>query len=524
MTCDVADDAPARGRRRGPAAPRAVQPRAQRRAGDAGRAAQRARRGRSAAHGDASCRAGSRSTGGRGGDPRDRRRARHPARVRDRLFDPFFTTQAGRQRPRARRSCTARSRRTAASCSWSSGERGTRFTMLLPRACAVPPSAALARPSEPPNARTASPDLHAPADAAAYTDSRPTATDAPTRPRRRRRDRRSSTRSASCSRTRASRRTPRTAASGARALAERAPDIVLTDVRMPDVDGLQVLARGAPARPGHAGDPDDRAGDAAERDAGGERGRVLLHPEAVPQRRAGGDPAPRGRAPQRCASRTSSLKQEIQRRERARRGAPDRARASAWLRRAAAGGDGRADRFARCSSRARAAPARKSSRATSTTLSARTERPFLSINCGALPESAARERAVRPREGLFTGAVKDKAGLFAAAGERHVLPRRDRRDDAGDAGEAAARAAAARSHPGRRDRGGADRRAPRRRHQPRPRGGDQARRLPQRTSTTASTSSRCTCRRCAQRARRHPAAGRRRSSARIGRRSAARSR
>src|SRR3712207_8691932 len=41
----------------------------------------------------------------------------------------------------------------------------------------------------------------------------------------------------------------------------------------------------------------DGAGDAPVGRPGGERGRLLLHPEAVPQRRAARDPAPRDRAP-----------------------------------------------------------------------------------------------------------------------------------------------------------------------------------------------------------------------------------
>jgi DNA-binding NtrC family response regulator len=49
-------------------------------------------------------------------------------------------------------------------------------------------------------------------------------------------------------------------------------------------------------------------------------------------------------------------------------------------------------------------------------LSNRTENPFLSINCGALPESLLESELFGHTKGSFTGAVKDKAGLFAAAG------------------------------------------------------------------------------------------------------------
>jgi two-component system response regulator HydG len=48
-------------------------------------------------------------------------------------------------------------------------------------------------------------------------------------------------------------------------------------------------------------------------------------------------------------------------------------------------------------------------------LSNRTEGPFLSINCGALPESLLESELFGHVKGSFTGAVKDKAGLFTAA-------------------------------------------------------------------------------------------------------------
>ena len=48
-------------------------------------------------------------------------------------------------------------------------------------------------------------------------------------------------------------------------------------------------------------------------------------------------------------------------------------------------------------------------------LSARDDGPFLSINCGALPESLLESELFGHVKGSFTGAVKDKAGLFTAA-------------------------------------------------------------------------------------------------------------
>jgi len=48
-------------------------------------------------------------------------------------------------------------------------------------------------------------------------------------------------------------------------------------------------------------------------------------------------------------------------------------------------------------------------------LSTRVEGPFLSINCGALPESLLESELFGHVKGSFTGAVRDKQGLFAAA-------------------------------------------------------------------------------------------------------------
>ncbi len=48
-------------------------------------------------------------------------------------------------------------------------------------------------------------------------------------------------------------------------------------------------------------------------------------------------------------------------------------------------------------------------------LSTRTDGPFLSINCGALPEGLLESELFGHVKGSFTGAVKDKSGLFTAA-------------------------------------------------------------------------------------------------------------
>ena len=98
-------------------------------------------------------------------------------------------------------------------------------------------------------------------------------------------------------------------------------------------------------------------------------------------------------------------------------------------------------RMSRCSCSARAAPARSWSRARST-LAARARRaPFVAINCAAMPDDAARERAVRSRaRRVHRRDAPTRAGLFERGRRRHAVPRRDRRHAARAAGEAAARA------------------------------------------------------------------------------------
>ncbi len=54
-------------------------------------------------------------------------------------------------------------------------------------------------------------------------------------------------------------------------------------------------------------------------------------------------------------------------------------------------------------------------------LSPRATKPFLSINCGALPESLLESELFGHVKGSFTGASRDKEGLFFAAGEGTFL-------------------------------------------------------------------------------------------------------
>ena len=113
-------------------------------------------------------------------------------------------------------------------------------------------------------------------------------------------------------------------------------------------------------------------------------------------------------------------------------------------------------------------------------LSDRSDAPFFSINCGALPESLLESELVRPREGLLHRCDQGQAGSARGRGGRGVLPRRGRRDQPDHPGQASARAAGAGGHPCRGHGGSKHRRPHRRGDQPGSRGGDPSGQLPER--------------------------------------------
>ena len=105
--------------------------------------------------------------------------------------------------------------------------------------------------------------------------------------------------------------------------------------------------------------------------------------------------------------------------------------------------------------------------------------------------------AVRPHEGVVHRRRRHQEGAARVGRSRHAVPRRGGGDQPRHAGEAAARAAGTPLPPRRRHAGTRGRRPLHRRHQPQPRGDGAHRRASARTSSSASTSSRCGCRRCA---------------------------
>ena len=69
----------------------------------------------------------------------------------------------------------------------------------------------------------------------------------------------------------------------------------------------------------------------------------------------------------------------------------------------------------RCSSPARAAPARSSSRARCTSTRARKDKPFIKVNCAAIPKELIESELFGYERGAFTGAVASKPGRFELA-------------------------------------------------------------------------------------------------------------
>ena len=199
---------------------------------------------------------------------------------------------------------------------------------------------------------------------------------------------------------------------GIERLPEVRPDIVLTDVRMPDVSGVQVLGA---ARQLDADLPVilmtaqatlQSAMQAVNEGAFYYIQKPFRNDELIAILR-------RAAEHRRLRVENHSLKQEIKRRERNTTGRPI-GRSRSWM---------EVLRLAET-----VAPTDSTVLITGESgtgkevvaryihdLSTRGEDSFLSINCGALPESLLESELFGHVKGSFTGAVKDKTGLFAAA-------------------------------------------------------------------------------------------------------------
>lgn len=193
---------------------------------------------------------------------------------------------------------------------------------------------------------------------------------------------------------------------------QTAPDIILTDVRMPGVSGLQVLSAA------RARDPDvpvilmtaqadlRSAIQAVNEGAYHYIQKPFVNDDIVAILR-------RAAEHRRLRVENRSLRQEIRRRERSADGAPV-GRSKVWL---------AVLRLAETVAPTESTVLIQGESGTGKEvvaryihdLSGRADASFHSINCGALPESLLESELFGHVKGSFTGAVRDKAGLFAAA-------------------------------------------------------------------------------------------------------------
>ena len=195
-------------------------------------------------------------------------------------------------------------------------------------------------------------------------------------------------------------------------IASLSPDIVLTDVRMPNVDGIEILSavrRADPAVPVilmTAQATLQSAVQAVNEGAFYYIQKPFRNDDLVAILR-------RAAEHRRLRVENQSLKQEIRRRETSQAGRPV-GKSRPWM---------EVLRLAETVAPTESTVLIQGESGTGKEviaryihqLSSRTEGPFQSINCGALPESLLESELFGHVKGSFTGAVRDKQGLFTAA-------------------------------------------------------------------------------------------------------------